>query len=332
MLQGFQVGRKPERKTTMSTPSDNIARQAHLEGLKALDKPWASLLWDPSKSANQTFVMEDYLPGESILASYANQWYRLTINGRHFAIRRKGGKHEAFSHLWPLPTAVPEELENLLGGWLIGYMNPDGSPSSREAVSERRSQALAIATGPDRHILDVVAIQRDSQWLEPMLLVSGLSRKEAQQIAREMGQHFLVELGKEWLRLNGTDQNWRQGSSRWHLIELDEPPCPMSLGYQVSEKPTNPGGPYVSRSMLVHGQWQSHHAYTHDLVDCSACGTSQAEIAETPQGEPDHWLPATRFSTIKAESDYIGDREVLRRFEPETPTPRHGGIVIRQTD
>lgn len=313
----------------MSTPSDNIARQAHLEGLQALEKPWASLLWDPSKSGNQTFVMEDYLPGESILASYANQWFRFSIDGRHFAIRRKGGEHEAFSHLWPHQIAVPKELESRLEGWLIGYMNPDGSPSPREAVSERLSQALAVAAGPGCHILHVVAIQRDSQWVEPMLMVSGISLEEAQHIAREMGQHFIVELGKEWLRLHGTDDNWRQGGSRWHLIELDAPPCPMSLGYQVSEKPTNPGGPYVSRSMVVHGQWRSHHAYTHDLLDCSACGTIKADIAESLQGEPDHWLPATRFSSIKAAKDYLGVGDMLRRFEPETPTPRHGGIVIR---
>jgi len=313
----------------MPTPSDNIARQPHLGELETLDKPWASFLWDPDHPDNATYVMEDFLPGESIHASYANQWFRFTFNRRHFAIRRKGGKHDAFAHLWPQPIDVPEELENLLGGWLIGYMNPEGAPSRREAVADLRSQALAIAEGPDRHVLDIVAIQRDSQWLEPMLLVSGISEQEAQHIARETGQHFLLKLEKEWLRIHGLDQKRRTGRSKWHLIELDLPPCPMSLGYQVSEEPTNPGGPWVSRSMVVHGLWRSHHGYSHDLLDCEACRTRSADFSKNRERGVDHWLPATRFSYMKGVENRIGDREVLRRFDPETPTPRLRGIVIK---
>ena len=308
----------------MSSKFDGMARNAHRETLMASDTPWASLLFDPPRSANTTFVMEDYLPTESILASYANQWYRFSVNGQHFAIRPQNTTHKPLAHYWPKPTPVPQDLQPVLDGYIIGYLHPNGSPSPVEDISQLRREILSTISGVAPTPLDVVAIQRDSQWLEPMVLIHGITEEKAQEIATHMGQRFFVQISKDWLRVYDTEGNWRHSGAKWNLTRLNEPPCPMSIGYEVSEKPTNPGGPYVSRSMVVWGQWVSHHAFTHSLLDCTPCDTTATPINSTTQGEKEHWLPASRFSYIKAAKDYLGDQEIVRAFDTETPTKLRG--------
>ena len=308
----------------MSSKYDGMARNAQRERLMASDKPWASLLFDPPRVSNKHTAMEDYLPGKSILSSYANQWYRFSVNGRHFAIRPQSTAHKPLAHYWPKPMRVTQDLQPLLDGWIIGYLHPNGSQSPVEDVSQLRSQVLSTISGVAPTPLDVVAIQRDSQWLEPMLLIHGITEENAQVIATQMGQRFLVRISKDWLRVYDTQGNWSHSGAKWDLIHLHQPPCPMSIGYEVSEKPTNPGGPYVSRSMVVWGQWTSHHTFTHSLLDCTPCDTSTEPFNSTPEGEKEHWLPASRFSYIKAAKDYLGGREIVRTFDPETPTKLRG--------
>lgn len=314
----------------MPNKYDGMARNAQRERLMASDKPWASLLFDPPRATNATFVMEDYLPGESILTSYDNQWYRFSVNGHHFAIRPQSTPHKPLAHYWPKPMPVPQGLQPLLDGWIIGYLHQTGSPGQAEDISQLRTDVLSTISGVAPTPLDVVAIQRESQWVEPMVLIHGITEEKAQDIARQMGQRFVVRIGKDWLRVYDTQGNWRRSGSKWDLIHLNQPPCPMSLGYEVAEKPTNPGGPYVSRSMTVWGQWASHHTFTHSLLDCTPCDTISTPFTTTQQGETEHWLPASRFSYIKAATDYLGDREVVRTFDPETLTGQVGGTVMLQ--
>jgi hypothetical protein len=47
------------------------------------EKPWARLHYDPPKSSNARYVMEDFLPPEDIPRSYSTQWYRFCLNGKH---------------------------------------------------------------------------------------------------------------------------------------------------------------------------------------------------------------------------------------------------------
>ena len=279
--------------------------------------PWARPLYDPPTSSNARVIAEDYLPAEDVVHSYTSQWYRFRINGKHYAIRPVSTAVNPANVFWEglsAPTGHPVDLDS---SFIMGYCHPRGIPSAPDDVASLRERARELIRAEGGEPVEIVALHRGSRWLEPMFLVPTLQPEEAFRIADELGQPLVISLRNGYHRATEPNGQERGEASAWHLLELPLAPCPMSLGYEVEHSPTRDGGPWVSRSMVIAGEWQLHFDWAHSLLACEPCQTRVAEKGRAIMLNP--WSPPSRYKYIHSvDHDRLGDDHVLRRFEPGT--------------
>lgn len=167
------------------------------------EKPWARLLYDPPKSSDAGYVMEDFLPPEDIPSSYSTQWYRFRLNGKHYAIRPQHPARNTHGALWGEVSPPEESHLDLEGVAIIGYLHPGGIPSLPDGRHQLREKAVSAVSSAGYEPVDIVALHRDSRWLEPMLLIPGIPTEEAGPIATTLHQPLHTTLGR---RLHRTSQ------------------------------------------------------------------------------------------------------------------------------
>lgn len=275
---------------------------------------WANLLYHPPGHPDLRAVPEDYLPAESVISSYARQWYRFTIDGTSFALR-PAVNGDSDRDGWPTPGHAGRNREALIGTIIIGYLHPGGVPSSLGDHTHLRERALTEIAAVGGVTTNIVALQRESQWVEPALAVTRVGLEALLPVARAIGQRVMTVVGPERIRVVDVTGVTRKGGYTWDLLELSANPCPMSVGFNTHRAPSREGGPWTSQSMAVAGQWSLHHRYSHSLLRCDACA------ARTPErGKPlllDEWVPASRYNFMYPLREDHSRRVVLRELEPE---------------
>ena len=282
--------------------------------------PVARLLYSPSEGKNHSDDPLRGLPKEHLVVSYERQWYRFEFGGKHYALRPAEGALAPTNAWWPQPVAIPDELEPLLKGFIIGSWHPDGVTSNQSERDVLYRQLVEKVHDAGGAALALVTLQGGSQWVEPALCVSGIDEDTAREIAIHAGQGAFIQMADGWHRpiiLAGTSAS----GYRWQLLELPGAPCALSLGCELQYRPEREGGPWVSRSMLVAGMWSFHHKLTHSLLSCDPCRT-RARLAPGATEVPGasimlvEVLPASRFTYITAQRE--GDDPPARLDWPTT--------------
>jgi hypothetical protein len=257
--------------------------------------PWASLLYSPVRVSNIQSSPKASLPGESLTQSYIRQWYRFSHEGFHYALRPTSSLTNPYNHLWPQPVGLDHPVRKQLRGFVMGYWHPEGTPSTSEGRAEQKALMQRVVRDQGLDVFMLTTFQRESQWVEPAVLVRGVSQEHAGEIARELGQKALVEITETRVLASLVDGHLPLGGYQWELHLLPEAPCPLSVGYEVINVPARAGGPWVSRSREVAALWQNHYALTHSLADCAACNKVQDA---KPRGKAialGGVLPASRY-------------------------------------
>ena len=315
------------KRNTPTTPSgttevtSSADAEASPQNAEDSAMPWARVLYDPPRSSGDGVVMEDYLPAENLVESYATQWYRFQYMGRHFAIRPKRIQDQPLNYLWSRVARQDPAPVNIYDAIIIGYAHPNGQPSTAHERLYLRERAVELVRNQELELLDIVAIHQHSQWFEPMLLVPEMDIDVAEQIAEELGQEFFIRLGNDYHSVHQKNGRERGGAYTYELLEMGMAPCPMNLGPEFFHSPKRAGGPWVSRSMEVAGQWQVHFRDSHALLACQPCQTRPAEKGQAILRGT--WAPASRYKYIHITDDTLGDQKVLRTLDPVTlSTPR----------
>lgn len=298
----------------MSSKYAGMAKKAELERLIDRDAPWARLLYAPPRG---TAVPGDYLPKEPVAASYGSQWYRLSVAEREVAIRPVSASDNPANVYWPEGVAPEGEYDFLRDAFVIGYLHPDGQPSRIEDRPELKARAESLIRMAGYEPTDIVAVQRESKWLEPMFLVPGVPAEDAWRIGRELGQPAVVGFRGDRVAVDQTNGERRGGGYQFQVVVLPEAPCPMSLGYETQHSPAREGGPWVSRSREVAGMWQLHCADSHTLLPCLPCQARPAEKGRAIALYP--LLPASRYNYIRYLSDRADDAHAMLRYDVGTP-------------
>jgi len=273
-------------------PSSPAGEESSVNPVKVRDgitREWAKLLYAPDR--NPIWPNEDSLPHESVVRSYGTQWYRLDIHGEHFALRPQLAQDAPFNEHWPALDPVPLSVTSVLRGYIIGYCHPHGIPNRLGETVELKERALGLARELGAQAIEVVALQRESQWVEPMLLVPGITSEAAREMAVKLGQPVVVAVGEDRISVVQVDGTPRVGGYAWKLVPLLQAPCPMSLLCDGTEAPKREGGPWVSRSMAVAGMWQLHQSYSHSLLACKPCGDSVPEPGRAIMLSANGFLP-----------------------------------------
>lgn len=320
-----------KRNTSTTSPgSTEVTRSADAattpRNTEGSAMPWARVLYDPPRGSGEGVVMEDYLPAENLVESYATQWYRFQHMGRHFAIRPTRVHYQPFNYLWsgvarqdPAPIYIYDAV-------IIGYCHPNGRPSTAQERGYLRERAVELVRNQELELFDIVAIHQQSQWFEPMLLVPEMDIDVAEQIAEELGQEFFIRLANDYHSVQQKNGRERGVAYTFELLEMGVAPCPMNLGPEFTHTPKRAGGPWVSRSMEVAGQWQVHFGDSHSLLACQPCQTRPAEKGRALLRGT--WAPASRYKYIHITDDTLGDQNVLRTLEPVTlSTPKRGASI-----
>jgi len=264
--------------------------------------PVANLLYAPSRAGGISSRPDAGLPREDLLTSYERQWYRFEWEGRHYALRPNDDTIAPFNPLWPAPCAPGGDLaKRLSAGFILSAWHRQGVTSNQ---SQRHSQwnmlrELVKKTGTPHMVMG--ALQSGSQWVEPVLLASGMTGEQARLISQKMGQRVAIELAQGQHRphiLGGP----RARSYSWALHPLPAAPCALSLGCEVSYSPKKVGGPYGSRAIEVASLWSAHRRLSHDILPCSPCRSgapvatlSGKDISGVPLALTEV-LPATRYT------------------------------------
>jgi hypothetical protein len=118
-----------------------------------------------------------------------------------------------------------------------------------------------------------------SHWAEPAVLVQG-SEEEVVDLARHLGQIAVVQLLPGVARVIWVEDQGLPTEVALGAHVLPQPPCPMSLGVEVTLPVKREGGPWVSRSMEVAAMWQTHFAITHRLAPCAVHSGNRITITE----------------------------------------------------
>lgn len=208
--------------------------------------------------------------------SFLTQWYRLTVAGVHLALRPPTTPHQ---ELWPEPVVVVPEFEPLWGAYVLTFWHRPGEVSSREVrLSQEKLLGSELARW-ELDTLDLGVFGQTSQWVEPAVLVQG-SEEEVVDLARHLGQLAVVRLLPGVARVIGVEDQGLAMEFPLGAHVLPTPPCPMSLGVEVTLPVKREGGPWVSRSMEVAAMWQTHFAITHRLAPCAVHSGNRIAITE----------------------------------------------------
>lgn len=263
---------------------------------QSYDSPQVSVLYPPPRASNFEDNPREYVPGQTVRNSYATQWYRFSVDGAHYALRPRKLSANPYRHLWPAPVGDEHPVWEVLDGFITGYWHPQGQPS--DGVSRLAQQAAleGVLARLGVEATKVAMIDRHSRWLEPGVLLPGVSEEVAREVALELGEPAFIRIKGGELTVFPTEGYLHVGRGDYELIELEQAPCPMYLGYEATIPPVREGGPWVSRSMLVALLWSAHYSFAHHLVACEVCGGS---TTYRPNGteyamEPS-MVPASRY-------------------------------------
>jgi len=257
--------------------------------------PLARLLYSPARASNLQENPSECLPGETLINSYVRQWYRFTLGGTHYALRPASAVVNPYNTYWPDPLAVDDEVRQQLQGYVLGYSHPDGVPSDADSLADQRALLERVVRQQTLDVVPMAILHRESQWVEPAVLVRGVTQDQAREIARTLGQRAFVEVNTTSTRAMLVDGYFPLGGYEWNLHKLPLAPCPLSLGYEVNVRPQREGGPWVSRSREIAALWQHHHAFTHAHIACDVCsrpGKTGSKGAAIPLGSV---IPASRY-------------------------------------
>ncbi len=198
-------------------------------------------------------------PQESVFDSYANQHYRLKLDGRLFQIA-------------PIdqPTQLPETDERPVApGYIISAWNPNGDPAlenDNDEANDRLEQDLAGFS-----YTPLVTLARNSRWIERSFLVHGINRKKAVSLARKYGQKGLVALTDRTLEVILVDEPTPENSKTLKVIELPAAPCPLMLEFDAENECRPYGGPWTSSSIHAAAIWGFQSKLLVNALGCSAC-------------------------------------------------------------
>jgi len=287
--------------------------------------PLASLLYHPGNPGNLRWILEDSLPDETVVRSYSRQWFRFTYEGQHYALRPTDLAVNPYNGMWPVAGTVPQSLMDRLPLFIIGYWHSGGKPSDGQSRHTQESLARLLASDSGATFVgDAVTFQKDSRWVEPALLLVGVTDADAAQMAEKLGQPAYVKVGSKRAESHfvGDHSARRSGGYAWQLSALDREPCPMSLGCETEVAPKRQGGHWGSQAMAVAAMWQAHFALTHQLVGCHPCsgGSSGGRAPEKGRALAMHEiLPASRYGFMRFPGS-ARDQEVLLDIPPGTPS------------
>jgi hypothetical protein len=196
---------------------------------------------------------------ETVFDSYANQHYRLELDGRLFQLAPVDQK-----------TQLPETAERPLApGFIISAWNPNGDPAfenDNDDANDRLELDLARFT-----YTPLVTLARNSRWIEHSFLVHGINREKAIDLARKYGQKGLVALTDTTLEVILVDEPTPANSQTLKVIELPTAPCPLMLEFEA-EKECHPyGGPWTSSSIEAAAIWSFQSKLLIGALGCSVC-------------------------------------------------------------
>lgn len=220
---------------------------------------------------------------QPVADSYAQQWYRVTLNGVDYEIR---------------PTAS-DELDHLpiARCFIISAWNPRGAALTFEENQNLHKKLRTKLESVGGDLLEAVTFAADGSWFESAWFVQGLKADVALDIAAQFEQLAIVRWDREGLHVLPLDSAVVPASTtRWTLTRLESRPCPMKLLERDSEC-TPAGGPWVSKSMAVGAVWHEHRRQVLSLVGCGVCDSGQRPLAGS-NGQPillSNVLPSSRF-------------------------------------
>ena len=231
-----------------------------------------------------------------ITRSYHQQWYRLSVDRKQFALRPEGLE---FNELWPQLTENHPALEPLMGRFMLTWWHRVDQESTAAHIDAQSAHFSTLVAPLGGEVQQVAVLGSASQWAEPAVLVE-CSREVALDIARALNQQVVVQWTAAGAVIIWVDQSQPDQVVPWRVSQLVLPPCPMSRGVEVSNHVPREGGPGTSRGHAVAAMWQAHSAHLHSLVDCAVHGGSDklwhepgAAIALYPIS------PASRFGPMR---------------------------------
>ena len=258
--------------------------------------PQARPLYTPVRANNYRENPLECLPQETVMQSYCSQWYRFSIDDKHYALRPRSTHFYPFPDSWPAPLADDDPLKSSLEAFIIGYWHPHGIPS--DGASRHAQQVLVDELRGNQlgEFHPAAMLHRESRWVEPALLVRGVVEDRARELGSLLGQPCIIRVSRGIITLVSTKGSSLLGSQEYDLIPLEKAPCPMFVGYQAERLPEREGGPYVSRSMLVAGLWSAHYATAHQVLPCDICKKNPGAIpAQKKDANNPQWVPSSRY-------------------------------------
>ena len=236
-----------------------------------------------------------------IAESYRTQWYRLSANGRHVALRPRSAEH---NDLWSRGGRTPRLLAGLAGQHIITWAHVPGTLSTTEARQVRKERLLKLADQLSVAWTPIALFADRSQWLEPAALVT-CSWEQARQLAEVNRQvaigQFVVSGVYWWHSLAGTYFT-EDSESFTPLLESSwlNAPCPMSRRPETNLPVKREGGPGTSRGHAVAAMWSAHSSWAHSLVDCEVHSGRRPIHRERGRAIPlSEVTPASRFGPIR---------------------------------
>jgi hypothetical protein len=196
---------------------------------------------------------------ETVFDSYANQHYRLELDGRLFQLAPVDQE-----------TQLPETEERPVApGFIISAWNPNGDPAfenDNNDANEQLERDLAHFT-----YTPLVTLARNSRWIERSFLVQGINRDKAIELARKYGQKGLVALTDNTLEVILVDEPTPANSQTLKVIELPVAPCPLMLEFEAENECRPYGGPYGSAAIEAAAVWSFQSKLLIGALGCSVC-------------------------------------------------------------
>jgi hypothetical protein len=264
--------------------------------------PVAHLLYAPARGGGFGSDPLSALPREDLLTSYERQWYRFEWEGKNYALRPSEEALAPSNPLWPeAHTPEGEVARRLEGAYILSAWHPEGVTSNQSERGVLWNTLLGLVEDTGLPSLVMTALQGGSQWVEPVILVTGMSSDKARELTVALGQQVAVAVEGGWHRPQLLDGSPAEAYA-WSLHLLPGAPCAMSLGCEVTFSPQRVGGPYGSRAIEVASLWSQHRRHTHQLLACDPCrsGASVATVSgKDISGAPialSEVFPATRYT------------------------------------
>lgn len=258
--------------------------------------PQVRPLYTPVRANNYRENPLECLPQETVMQSYSSQWYRFSIDGQHYVLRPRSTELYPLPDSWPAPLADDDPLKSSLEAFIIGYWHPQGIPSDGASRSAQQTLVDAVQSCVLGEVQMAAMLQRESRWVEPALLMTGISEAKAREIGELLGQPCIIRVARGSITIMSIRDSAHVGSYEYDLIPLEKAPCPMFVGYEAERLPEREGGPYVSRSMLVAGLWSAHYATAHQVLPCDICKKNPGAIpAQKKDANNPQWVPSSRY-------------------------------------